>query len=181
MNETKPIVAVTRKIPDAGLKLFGDRYTVRVGNKVRGLPPREFLALVKDASAILALLTDKIDAKILDAAGKKLKIVANYAVGFDNIDLAAAKKRKITVTNTPAVLTEAVAEHAIALALGVARRLAESDQFLRGVPRLGAGAPFGSGAAGEDFRYRRTGTHRLARRGDCSPGFADESGLLRSG
>src|SRR3989338_2210319 len=94
MNETKPIVAVTRKIPDAGLKLFGDRYTVRVGNK--------------------------------------LKIVANYAVGFDNIDLAAAKKRKITVTNTPAVLTEAVAEHAIALALGVARRLAESDQFLRG-------------------------------------------------
>src|SRR3989344_2228907 len=132
MSETKPIVVVTRKIPDAGLKLFGDRFTVKVSQNQRGLQPRELATFVQGASAILALLTDKIDAKILDAAGKKLKIVANYAVGYDNLDLPAVKKRKIIVTNKPAVLTEAVAEHAVALMLGVARRLVESDQFLRG-------------------------------------------------
>lgn len=121
MPKTKPLVVVTKKIPEAGLKLFGENYEVKIS-------PREG---VRGADAILCLLTDKIDAKVMDQAGKDLRIIANYAVGFDNIDLIAAKKRKIIVTNTPGVLTEAVAEHTISLMLAVARRIAESDQFTR--------------------------------------------------
>lgn len=116
----KPLVVVTHKIPEAGLKLLLQRFNVRIN-------PKNF----KGAEAILSLLTDKIDGKVMAAAGKQLKIIANYAVGFDNIDLAAAKKRKIVVTNTPNVLTEAVAEHAFALLMAVSRRIAESDKFVR--------------------------------------------------
>lgn len=127
----KPLVAVTRKIPEAGLLLLRDKFELRVSSKNRVLKPQEPLSFVKGASGILAQLTDKIDGKVLDAAGKQLKIVANYAVGFDNIDVEAAKKRKIVVTNTPGVLTEAVAEHAFALLMSAARRIAESDKFTR--------------------------------------------------
>ncbi|MDP3741018.1 MAG: D-glycerate dehydrogenase [bacterium] len=127
----KPIVAVTRKIPEAGLKLFPESFDVRVSPHDRPLTAQELNAFVKGASAILSQLTDKIDSKVLEAVGKQLKIVANYAVGFDNIDLAAAKKRKVIITNTPNVLTEAVAEHAFALMMAASRRIVESDKFLR--------------------------------------------------
>jgi len=127
----KPIVAVTRKIPEAGLKLLADKFEIRLSKQDRVLKQEELKKLVKGAAGILALLTDKIDDSVLDAAGKQLKIVANYAVGFDNIDLAAAKKRKIAVTNTPGVLTEAVAEHTVALLMAAARRIVESDKFTR--------------------------------------------------
>lgn len=125
------VVAVTRKIPDEGLALLKEKYAVRLNPHDRVLQGQELLRLAKDSSAILCLLTDKIDETVLAAAGPKLKIVANYAVGFDNIDLSAAKKRGVIVTNTPNVLTEAVAEHTFALLLGVARRILESDQFIR--------------------------------------------------
>ena len=127
----RKIIAVTRKIPDAGLELFTDEYEIRLSKQDRVLKEPELKKLVTGADGIIALLTDKIDASILEAAGKQLKIVANFAVGFDNIDLAAAKKKKIVVTNTPGVLTEAVAEHAIALMLAVSRRIVESDKFTR--------------------------------------------------
>jgi glyoxylate reductase len=81
--------------------------------------------------AIVTLLTDKIDAEVMDIAGPQLKLIANYAVGFDNIDLKAAQERNIVVTNTPGVLTEAVAEHTFALLLAVARRVVEADKFSR--------------------------------------------------
>ena len=127
----RKIIAVTRKIPDAGLELFTDEYEIRLSKQDRVLKEPELKKLVTGADGIIALLTDKIDASILEAAGKQLKIVANFAVGFGNIDLAAAKKKKIVVTNTPGVLTEAVAEHAIALMLAVSRRIVESDKFTR--------------------------------------------------
>lgn len=83
-------------------------------------------------SALLALLNDRIDSEIMDAAGKELKIIANYAVGFDNIDLAAAKRRGIIVTNTPGnQISDTVAEHAFALILGLAKRISEADRFTR--------------------------------------------------
>lgn len=131
MPETKPLVIVTRRIPESGLALLRERYNLKINPYDRALRPPELLKLVKGAQAILALLEDRIDDRVLSAAGRQLKIVANYAVGFDNIDLAAARRRRVSITNTPNVLTEAVAEHAFALLLAVARRIAESDRFAR--------------------------------------------------
>lgn len=124
-------IAVTRKIPDAGLQLLREKFEIKINPHDRVLRRDELLRFVRGADAVLSLLTDKIDDEILKAAGKQLKIVANYAVGFDNIDLLACKKRRVAVTNTPNVLTEAVAEHAFALLLAVARRIVESDDYLR--------------------------------------------------
>lgn len=99
---------------------------------VDGVMPREqLLEKVKGVDAILSLLTDKMNAEVLDAAGPQLKIVANYAVGFDNIDVKALTERNVIVTNTPGVLTESVAEHTIALIFALAHRIVESDQYMR--------------------------------------------------
>ncbi len=127
----KSLVVVTRKIPEAGLDLLKDKFELRIGPGDRVLKKNELLKMVKGADAVLALLTDRIDGSVLAATGKQLKIVANYAVGFDNIDLKAAASRKVVITNTPGVLTEAVAEHAFALMMAVARRIVESDKFTR--------------------------------------------------
>jgi glyoxylate reductase len=94
--------------------------------------PREvLLQKVKGVDAILSLLTDKMDGELMDAAGPQLKIIANYAVGYDNMDVKAAAERNVIMTNTPGVLTESVAEHAIALMFAIARKVVESDQFMR--------------------------------------------------
>jgi glyoxylate reductase len=126
-------VFVTRRIPDAGLALLkkDKRLKVRLFAKDRRITRKELLIGVKGCHAILSLLTEKIDTELMDAAGPQLKIVANYAVGYDNIDVAAAKQRGIKVANTPGVLTEAVAEHALALMMAVGRRIPESDRFVR--------------------------------------------------
>lgn len=107
------------------------KYTVSVYPKDEIIPREELLKGVKGMDAILCDLTEKIDTPILDAAAPQLKIVANYAVGTDNIDLVACKKRQVLVSNTPGVLTESVAEHTFALMLAVARRIVESDTFIR--------------------------------------------------
>lgn len=126
-------VFVTRRIPDEGIeKLKAAGHTVTVYDGEGAIPRKRLLSGVKGADALLCLLTDTIDAAVMDAAGKRLKIIANYAVGFDNVDLAAAKKRGIPVTNAPAPeVSETVAEHAFALMIGLAHRLAESDRFAR--------------------------------------------------
>lgn len=85
---------------------------------------------VKPYDGLLTLLTDRVDADVLDAA-PSAKIIANYAVGFDNIDLDEVKRRGVTVTNTPGVLTESVAEHTVGLILALARRIVEGDRFMR--------------------------------------------------
>jgi glyoxylate reductase len=104
---------------------------VVVGPSEEPYAPEELAALVSGADAIVALLIDHIDDAILEAAGPQLKVVANFAVGYDNIDLAAAARHKVKVSNTPEVLTEAVAEHTFALLLAVARRIVEGDQIVR--------------------------------------------------
>ena len=91
----------------------------------------ELLDGVNGASGLLTMVTDKIDAEVLDAAGPELKIVANMAVGYDNIDVPAAVERGVTVTNTPGVLDETVADLAMALLLSTVRRVAEGDRFIR--------------------------------------------------
>lgn len=126
-------VFVTRLIPDEGLKkLRATGHSVTVYRGDQAIPRKELLAGVKGVDALLSLLTDKIDAEVMDAGGKKLKIIANYAVGFDNVDLPAAKTRGIPVTNTPAPeVSETVAEHAFALMISLAHRIPESDRFAR--------------------------------------------------
>jgi glyoxylate reductase len=127
-----PKVFVTRQIPEAGIKLLREKgFEVEVSDFDGVLPREKLLEKVKGSDAILSLLTDKVNDELFDAAGPQLKIVANYAVGYDNIDVPAATKRNIIITNTPGVLTESVAEHAIALMFALAHRIVESDQFMR--------------------------------------------------
>ncbi len=125
-------IFVTRQIPEAGLdKLQAAGHEVVVS----GHEPLEHDVLVErlknaNPDAVITLLTDKIDGVVFDAA-PNAKIFANYAVGFDNIDLKAAKERGVMITNTPDVLTEAVAEHTAALIVSAGRRVVEGDSFLR--------------------------------------------------
>ncbi len=117
-----PRIFITAKIPDAGVALLQTQgYEVEFGD----------LKKAKGADALLCLLTDMVDGKVMDAIGSQLKIIANYATGTDNIDLKAATQRGIAVTNTPDVLTEAVAEHTVALILGISRHIAKADQFMK--------------------------------------------------
>jgi glyoxylate reductase len=95
------------------------------------IPREELLRRVAGRDGLLALLTERIDAELLDAAGPRLRIVANYAVGFDNVDVGECTRRGILVSNTPDVLTETTADLAWALILAAARRVAEGDRFLR--------------------------------------------------
>jgi len=98
----------------------------------RPLTPEELLKKSDGVDALLSLLTDRIDADLMDAIGPQLKIISNYAVGFDNVDIKAAADRGIIVTNTPSTeVNEAVAEHTWALILALARRIVESDEFVR--------------------------------------------------
>lgn len=132
INKNMPKVFVTRMIPDAGIKLMQEAgLDVEVSDFNGVLPRPQLLEKVKGADAILSLLTDKMDAELMDATGPQLKIIANYAVGYDNINLKDAAGHNVIITNTPGVLTESVAEHAIALIFALAHRIVESDQYMR--------------------------------------------------
>ncbi len=127
-------IFVTRKIPDIGIKMLADKgYQLEIYPKDEILSQRDLIKNLKNGNydGVLSLLTDKIDASVFDVA-PSVKIYANYATGFDNIDLVEAKKRGIVITNAPAEQTsESVAEHAIALMLALAGRIVEADQFVR--------------------------------------------------
>ena len=128
-------IVVTRVIPDRGLNMlrnaFGDA-SLTVTRQDGPIPRAELLQIVKGVDALLPMLTDRIDDELLDAAGSQLKIVANNAVGYDNIDVAAAKRHNVVVTNTPGVLTETTADLAWTLLMAAARRVGEGERFLRG-------------------------------------------------
>jgi len=123
-------VYVTRAIPISALQRMNGRLDWSVNPEDRVLERDELLAAVKDADGLLCLLTDTIDAELFDAA-PRLKIVANYAVGYNNIDVAEATRRGILVTNTPGVLTQTTADLTWALILAIARRIVEGDRFMR--------------------------------------------------
>lgn len=122
---------MARRIPEAGLALLGEAAEVEVwGDPLP--PPREtLLASVAGCAGILTLLTDRVDAELLDAAGPNLRVVSNYAVGVDNIDLAECTRRGIPVGHTPGVLTETTADLAFALLMAAARRIVEAADFVR--------------------------------------------------
>ena len=122
-------VLVTREIPDAGLRLLRD-FDVTV---VSESPPErgELLEAVRGVAGILPTVTEKMDVEVMDAAGDGLKVIANMAVGYDNIDVEAATERGVVVTNTPEVLNETTADTAFMLLLAAARRLGEAERLLR--------------------------------------------------
>lgn len=127
-------VYIARKIPQAGIDvLTAAGHTVDINPDDRVLSADELRAALtaKQYEAVLCLLTDKISDELMVAAGDQVRIFANYAVGYDNIDMRAAKKHGKIVSNTPGVLTDAVAEHTVALALSIMRRIVESDAFMR--------------------------------------------------
>lgn len=129
MTDKKKIL-VTRPIPDAGLKLLEPTFDLEIYAIDQPIPRDILLEGIHRYDGLLCLLHDKIDRELIDQ-GENLKIIANYAVGYDNIDTAYATEKKIPVTNTPEVLTDATADLAWALMLAAGRRIVESDKFLR--------------------------------------------------
>jgi len=125
----RPRVVVARTLPRAGLDLLEERFEVDTGDLRVDMD--ELRRRVAGAAALVADPTVPVDGPLLDAAGPSLRIVANFAVGYDNIDLEAFRERGVTFTNTPDVLTNATAELALALMMAAARRLGEAERMLR--------------------------------------------------
>src|SRR5687767_14286194 len=127
----RPKVLVTRVIPDAGLEPVRAACEVDLWSDELPPPREELLRRVAGKDGVLSLLTDRIDDELLDAAGPGLKVVSNFAVGFDNIDVAACTRRGIPAGNTPGVLTETTADLAFTLLMAAARRIPESVDYVR--------------------------------------------------
>ena len=130
MIAAKPPVLVTRRLPGAALARLESVCAVELPAAGRGLSPAELLARIKGKRGLVCLVTDAIDRQVI-AAGSDLRVIANVAVGYDNIDVPAARASGIVVTNTPDVLTGAVAEFTWGLILAVTRRIAEGDRLVR--------------------------------------------------
>lgn len=126
-----PRIAVTGRIPSAGLEMLDEAGDLVTWDSLDVPSVDEVHALVKGADAVLTLLTTKVDDAFLDAAGPQLKVVANVAVGYNNIDVAACARRGVVCTNTPGVLTDATADIAMALILMSTRRLGEGERVIR--------------------------------------------------
>lgn len=124
-------IFITREIPEAGLTLLKKSgFEVIVYNKDNPIPRKEFLNQLKDCDGLISLLTEKIDKEAIDKM-KKCKVIANYAVGFNNIDIDYAKSKGIIVTNTPDVLTDSTSDLAMTLVLACARRILEAEKLVR--------------------------------------------------
>jgi glyoxylate reductase len=125
------VIVVTRRIPEPASELLREAGDVRISPHDRPLTESELHDAVRGADAVLTLLHDRVDANLLAAAGPQLRCIANVAVGYDNVDLAAATERGVVVTNTPGVLTDSTADLAMALILMVTRRLGEGERLIR--------------------------------------------------
>ncbi len=126
-------IYITRQIPEVGVKMLTDKgYEVDINKKNRPLTQKELIKAIskKPYDAVLTLLTDQVDAKVFDAC-TTAKIYANFAIGFNNIDIVEAKKRGIYVTNTPGGGADRVAEHTLALVLALSCRVVEADEYMR--------------------------------------------------
>jgi glyoxylate reductase len=129
VNHAPHVVLIARVLLPAGRDALAERFELREG----GLDAsrEEILALAPGATALVADPSVPVDAELLDTCGDRLRVVANFAVGYDNVDLDACRERKVVVTNTPDVLTEATAELALALTLAAARRMSDAERDLR--------------------------------------------------
>ncbi len=134
----KPYVYITRKLPEETIMDLTELFEVKMWGHEDIPAPREvILKEAQKASALITMLSDKVDEEVL-SAGESLKVVANLAVGFDNIDLEAATKRGIIVTNTPDVLTETTADLTFSLLMASARRIVEAAEYIK-AGKWGAG------------------------------------------
>ncbi|MCA9137083.1 MAG: D-glycerate dehydrogenase [Planctomycetales bacterium] len=127
---SKPKIFLTRRLPLASMQRLEAESQLSYGDLDRALSRKEIIEGIRDVDGLLCLLTDQIDAEVMDA-NPNLKVVSNYAVGFNNIDVQAATQRNIAVTNTPGVLTDCTADMAWALLMCSARRVLEGDQLVR--------------------------------------------------
>jgi lactate dehydrogenase-like 2-hydroxyacid dehydrogenase len=127
----RPKVLVTREIPREAIQILKEYCDVEINPYDREMTRRELLESVSGKDGVLCLLTNIIDEEVLDAAGKQCKVFANYAVGYNNIDINGATKRGIAITNTPGVLDNATADLAWALLFAVSRRIVEGDAYVR--------------------------------------------------
>jgi glyoxylate reductase len=126
----KPLVVVTRKLPDSVELRMRELFDARLNADDKPMSPAQLAEAVKTADVLVPTVTDKIDASVLSKAGEQLKLIANFGNGVDHIDVATAVQRGITVTNTPGVLTEDTADMTMALILSVPRRLVEGADVL---------------------------------------------------
>jgi len=131
MNQKKPVVFLTRRLPESTETRMRELFDAHLRDHDTPLSRAELCAAVQSADVLVPTVTDRIDADVIAAAGDQLKLIASFGTGVDHIDLAAAKARGITVTNTPGVLTEDTADVAMALMLAVPRRIAEGNQVAR--------------------------------------------------
>jgi glyoxylate reductase len=131
MSRTRPVVVVTRKLPDAIETRMMELFQARLNTTDQPFSRAELVEAVKSCDVLVPTVTDRVDSPVLAHAGERLRLIANYGTGVDNIDVEAAYKRGITVTNTPGVLTEDTADMTMALVLAVSRRLAEGERLAR--------------------------------------------------
>lgn len=147
----EPVFALTNRIPESAAEMLREAGKLRLDPREEAIPQRDLLDLVAGADAVLTLLHDRVDDELLEAAGPRLRCVANVAVGYDNVDLEAAARRGVTVTNTPGVLDDATADLTLGLILAATRRLAEGDRLVRSGREWswGMGFMLGSGLQGK--------------------------------
>ncbi|MGU7770305.1 2-hydroxyacid dehydrogenase [Burkholderia sp. MR1-5-21] len=196
-------IYVTRMIPQQSIDDLRQFHEVEVNPHDRALTRDELLRAVRGRDAVITLLTDTIDDDVIDAAGPQCRIFANYAVGFNNFDLEAATRRGVILTNTPGVLDDATATHAWALLLASARRISESERYVRdgkwqgwapmaflgqdvdnktlGIAGMGRiGAKFARKAAAFDMKVIYTDARRNAEiERQVGATFVDKQSLLR--
>ena len=131
-SSKKPLVFVTRRLPDQIQARMMELFNTRLNDSDTPLSQGELIEAVQSADAFVPTVTDAINREVIAAAGDQLKLIASFGTGVDHVDLAAAKERNILVTNTPGVLTEDTADMAMALLLSAPRRLSEGDRLVRG-------------------------------------------------
>ncbi len=139
MPQSKPVVVVTRKLPDVIETRMMELFDTRLNRDDKPMTQAELIEATKLADVLVPTVTDRIDKGVLAQAGQKLRLIASFGTGVDHIDLATARERGITVTNTPGVLTEDTADMTMALILAVSRRLSEGERLMRSAKWTGWG------------------------------------------